>query len=163
MTKHELRKLMYTTREDLNALIAETCAKIHQQLLPPFFRGSQEGLIASDFIYNRLIDLVAEADDLLHKRPAEVIIAGEDVYECPKCGYQSYKSPMSGPMRKFIKSEPLTAQQFVIADAIRALGKNNQKIAAIKLIRGTFLDDDGGYCPLREAVNIYDAIMGRSY
>lgn len=163
MTKDELYDYIHTgsESEELYDLIAQVNGQIQEQLVSTFFKGSEAAYLAVDFIFDRLVYILAEGSGHLQHKPAEVILAGEDVYECPKCGYQSYKLEISVPMRKFIKSEPLTTQQFVIADVVCKLGNSNQKLAAIKLIRGTFLDDDGIFASVSDAKDIYEAIMAR--
>ena len=163
MTKDELYNYIYTDNkgEQLSELITGTSVALQTQFISPYFDGSEEHYMACDFIFDMLVNLLAKASDYLQHKPAEVLVAGEDVYECPKCGYQSYKPEPSTPMRRFVKSEPLTMQQFAIADAVRVLSESNRKLAAIKLIRASFLDDNGGFCRLTEAKEIYDSIMAR--
>jgi len=49
----------------VDELIAEANTKLQKQFLPEFFRGSDAQFHASDFIYWLLVDLAAEADEIL--------------------------------------------------------------------------------------------------
>ena len=165
MTKDELYDYIYkdSKGEKLNNLIARINGQIQEQLVPTFFKGSEAAYLTADFVFDRLVHLLAAASGYLQYKPAEVLMAGEDVYECPKCGYQSYEPKISVPMRKFIESEQLTMQQSAIVDAVRTLSEHHRKLAAIKLIRASFLDNNGGFCRLTEAKDIYDGIMAHSH
>ena len=71
------------------------------------------------------------------------------------------EEPLPEPIRKFVYHEQLTARQFVITDAVKALATGGNELAAIKLIRGAFAGEDLIFCSVATAKEILGSIMAR--
>ena len=86
MTKDELYNYIQTGGEkgvELNELIAATNIAVQNQLIPPFFKGSEEAWMASDFIFDELVGLLAKASDYVQHGLVEDAIEESLAAACP--------------------------------------------------------------------------------
>ena len=66
MTKDEFYDYLITKKgQKVDELIINANSQIQKQFIPEFFVGSDAQIIASDFIYWLLVDLVAKTDGIL--------------------------------------------------------------------------------------------------
>lgn len=56
----------------------------------------------------------------------------------------------------------LKVPQHVIYDAVQALAVENQKVSALRLLRGAYFDDEEGWASLMDALAIYSLIISCS-